>query len=171
MSADTKTQNFLLWVDKVPYDQIKTGYEQLHGLFRFTDEHYSENRIKKSIYKVVLLEPGKEKEEVPIEISYNTARKAAMIAIKSAAGKKQQRSEVVMKKRMEEAFPLNMLENNHGWKLTARLPQDRQGTRNFDLIINELKFLGHDFVPQDHDDYQTLKGIIKINENFFLDEK
>ena len=136
LSADTKTQNFLLWVDRVPYEQIKTGNEQLHGLFRFTDEHCSENRIIKSIYKVVLLEPGKEKEEIPIEVSYNTARKTAMIAIKSAAGKKQQRSELVIGKKIEEAFPLNMVENNHRWKLTARLPQDLQSRRNFDLLIN-----------------------------------
>ena len=73
----------------MPYRQIKTGDEDLHGLFRFTDEHYLENRVKKSIYKLVLLEPDQEKEEVTIEISFNTARKAAKITIKSAAGEKQ----------------------------------------------------------------------------------
>ena len=149
LSADTKTENFKLWVKNVPYDQIMTGNEQLHGLFRFTDEHYSENRIKRSIFRVVLLKPGKEKEEVPIEVSYNTVRKAAMVSIMSADGKKQQRSQIVSGKKMERAFPINMIEKNHGWKLTARLPQGPQGRRNFDLIIGEVNFLDHNFVPQD----------------------
>ena len=72
-----------------------------------------------------------------------------MIAIKSIAGEKEQRSKVVMGKRMKEAFPLNMIENNHGLKLTASLPQDLQGRRNFDLTINQKHFLDHAFVPHD----------------------
>ena len=63
-----------------------------------------------------------------------------------------------------------MVENIHGWKLTARLPQDLQGRRNFDLMINEVNFLNHDFVPMVLEANKTLKGIIKLNESFFLDE-
>ena len=151
----------------MPYDQIKTGNEQLYGLFRFTDEHYLENKVKKSIFKVILLEPGQEKEEVSIVISYNIARKTAKIIIKSAAGEKQQRSEVVTGKKIQDAFPLNMIESNHKWKLTAKLPQDLNGTRNFDLLINQVNFLYYDFVPQAQN-AQTLEGIIKFNESLFL---
>ena len=142
----------------------------MHGLFKFTDEHSSEKKIKTSVFKLVLIEPGQEKEEVPIEVTYNIARKAAKITIKSADGEKQQRSEVVTGKRLDEAFPLNMLDNIHGWKLTATLPRDRHSKRNFDLIINNINFLDLDFVPQDLNSALTLKGIIKINESFFLDE-
>ena len=72
----------------MPYDQIKTGNEELQGVFRYTDEHHSERRLKKSLYNVVYLEPGSDKEIVPIEISYNIGTKAAMIAVKSATGEK-----------------------------------------------------------------------------------
>ena len=111
-----------------------------------------------------------ENEEVPIEVSFNIVRKAAMITVESTTGEKQQRSEVVKGKNIQDAFPINMLENNHGWKLTVRLTQDLQGRRSFDLIINQVNFLDHDFISQDQNASQTLKGAIKINEGFFLDE-
>ena len=81
-------RTFLLWVAGVPYDQIKTGDEELQGVFRYTDEHHFERRLKKSLYNIVYLEPGSGKEIVPVEISYNIGTKAAMIAVKSAASDK-----------------------------------------------------------------------------------
>ena len=138
----------MLWVSGVPYKQIKTGNEELHGIFRYTDEHFVENNIKKSIFKVVLQEPGIENEEVPIEVSFNIVRKAAMITVKSTTGEKHQRSEVVKGKNMQDAFPLNMLEHHHNWKLTARLPNNLGGKRHFDLVINGKSFYEHDFAPQ-----------------------
>ena len=83
----------------------------MQGVFRYTDEHCVENKVKKSIFKVVLLEPGMENEEVVIEVSFNIVRKAAMITVKSPTGEKQQRSEVVKGKNIHDAFPINMLEN------------------------------------------------------------
>ena len=79
----------------MPYDQIKTGDEELQGVFRYTDEHFVEKGVKKSTFKVVILEPGMENEEVPIEVSFSMVRKAAMITVKSKKGEKQQRSAVV----------------------------------------------------------------------------
>ena len=70
----------------MPYNQIKTGNEELQGVFRYTDEHHSERKVKKSLYNVVFMEPGSDKEIVPVEISYNIGAKAAMIAVKSIAG-------------------------------------------------------------------------------------
>ena len=67
----------------------------MHGVFRYSDEHCVENNIKKSTYKVFILKPGMANEEVPIEVSFNKMRKAAMIAVKSTTGDKHQRSEVV----------------------------------------------------------------------------
>ena len=65
----------------MPYHQIKTGDEELQGIFRYTDEHCVEKSVKKSTFNVVILEPGMEKEEVPIEVSFNIMRKAAMITV------------------------------------------------------------------------------------------
>ena len=108
----------------MPYYRIKTGDEELHGIFRHTDEHHSEKKVKKSLYNVVYLEPGSDKEIVPIEISYNFVRKAAMIAVKYADGEKRESSVVVKGKQIEDAFPLTMIESEHNWKLMARLPQN-----------------------------------------------
>ena len=63
-----------------------------------------------------------------------------------------------------------MLENGHGWKLMARLPQRLNSRRQFDLLINQVNFLDHDFVPMAQDASKALKGIIKLNESPFLDE-
>ena len=127
LSANIEMQNLELWIADVPYNQIKTGNEEFEGIFRYIEEHKEEKKVRKSLFKVAHLEPGREKEVVPIEVSYNFRTKAAMIAIKTAAGEKQQRSEVVKGKRIEDAFPLNMLESNHSWKLTANLPQNLNG--------------------------------------------
>ena len=63
------------------------GPTEPEGVCRYTDEHVVENNIKKSTFKVVVVEPGMENEEIPpIEVSFNIVRKAAMIAVKSAAG-------------------------------------------------------------------------------------
>ena len=77
-----------------------------------------------------------EKEEVPIEVSFNNVRKAAMITVKSTTGEKHQRSEVVKGKHMHDAFPIHMLEIYRNWKLTATLPRNLAGKRHFDLFIN-----------------------------------
>ena len=77
-----------------------------------------------------------ENEEVPIEVSFNMVRKAAMITVKSKAGEKQQRSEVVKGKNIQDAFPITMLEHHRNWKLTARLPNYLDGKIHFDLVIN-----------------------------------
>ena len=77
-----------------------------------------------------------ENEEVPIEVSFNIVRKAAMITVKSTTGEKQQRSEVVKGKNIHDAFPINMLEHHRNWKLTARLPNNLADERHFDLVIN-----------------------------------
>ena len=61
LSADSKAQIFLLWVAGIPYDQIKTGNEELQGVFRYTDEHCVEKSVKKSTFRLVILEPGMEK--------------------------------------------------------------------------------------------------------------
>ena len=49
-----------------------------------------------------------------------------MMAIKDeiATGSKLQRSEVVMGKSIDDAFPITMIEHRFGWKLTAIWPQD-----------------------------------------------
>ena len=154
----------------MPYDQIKTGDEELQGVFRYTDEHCVENSVKKSTFKVVILEPGMENEEVPIEVSFNMVRKAAMITVKSKTGDKQQRSEVVKGKHIQEAFPISMLEHHRNWKLTARLPNFQDGKRHFDLVINGKSFFNHDYIPQVQIGSKTLKGIITMNESLFLDE-
>ena len=83
----------------------------MQGIFRYTDEHHSERRLKTSLYNVVYIEPGSENEIIPIEISYNIGTKAAMIAVKSASGQKQQRSHVVKGESIQDAFPITMLEN------------------------------------------------------------
>ena len=88
-----------------------------------------------------------ENEEVPIEVSFSMVRKAAMITVKSKTGDKQQRSEVVKGKNIQDAFPITMLENHRNWKLTARLPNYLDGKRHFDLVINGKSFFDHDFVP------------------------
>ena len=77
-----------------------------------------------------------ENEEVPIEVSFNIARKAAMITVKSSTGEKDQRSEVVKGKKIYDTFPINMLEIHRNWKLTARLPNNQDVKRHFDLDIN-----------------------------------
>ena len=162
---------FQLWVDNTPYSQIKTGDEELHGIFRFTDEHLVENNVKKSIFKVVVVEPGMDNEEVPIEVSFNIVRKAAMIAVKSTSGEKHQRSEVVKGKKIHDAFPINMLEVNRSWKLTAKLPNNLASKRHFELFINQKSFYKYDFVPQTQKDSKTLRGIITLNESLFLGEE
>ena len=108
----------------------------MQGVFRYTDEHYVENNVKKSLFKVIILKPGMENEEVPIEVSFNVARKAAMITVESLKGEKKQRSDVVKGKRIHDAFPLNMLEIHRNWKLIARLPKNQASKRHFDLEIN-----------------------------------
>ena len=64
-----------------------------------------------------------------------------------------------------------MLESVYGWKLTATLPEIQNSKRQFDLFINQVNFLQHDFVPMALETSKTLKGIIKLNESPFLDEK
>ena len=142
----------------------------MHGVFRYTDEHCVEKGVKKSTFKVVILEPGMENEEVPIEVSFNIVRKAAMIAVKSPTDEKLQRSEVVKGKNIHDAFPIHMLEIHRSWKLTATLPNSQAGKRHFDLQINGKSFYNHDFVPQDQEGSKTLTGMITLNESLFLDE-
>ena len=64
---------------------------------------------------------------------------------------------------------MTMLENEHGWKLMVKLPQNLSGKRHFDLFINQVNFLDHDFVSMAQDASKTLEGIIKLNESPFLD--
>ena len=111
-----------------------------------------------------------EKEEVPIEVSFNIVRKAAMITVKSTTEEKHQRSEVVKGKKIQDAFPINMLEHKHNLKLTARLPNNQSSERHFDLLINLKSFYELDYVPQGQKDSQTLRGIIRLNESLFLGE-
>ena len=85
LEANVEQQNFHLSVADVPYYQIKTGKEELEGVFRYTDEHTFKKKVKKSLYHVVHLQKGEEKEVVPIEISFNISTKAAMMAIKASA--------------------------------------------------------------------------------------
>ena len=143
----------------------------MHGIFRFTDEHLVENNVKKSIFKVVVVEPGMDNEEIPIEVSFNIVRKAAMIAVKSTTEEKHQRSEVVKGKKIQDAFPINMLEVNRSWKLTAKLPNNLASKRHFELFINQKSFYSHDFLPQAQKDSKTLRGIITLNESLFLGEE
>ena len=58
------------------------GPAEAQGVFRYTDEHHSERKVKMSLYNVVYIEPGSENEIVPVEISYNIGTKAAMITVK-----------------------------------------------------------------------------------------
>ena len=120
----------------------------MHGVFRFTDEHCDDKKEKKSTFKVVLLDEDTEKEEVPIEVSFNKMRKLAMISVKSATGGKHQRSEVVKGKNIHDAFPITMLEYYRNWKITARVHDNQDGKRNFDLYINNKSFFALDYVPQ-----------------------
>ena len=92
LSADVQEQTFTLSVANVPYYQIKTGKEELEGVFRYTDEHTFEKKVKKSLYNVVHLKKGQEREVVPIEISFNVSTKATMMAIKASADEKLQRT-------------------------------------------------------------------------------
>ena len=71
-----------------------------------------------------------------------------MITVKSKTGDKQQRSEVVKGKNIQEAFPITMLEHHRNWKLKATLPNFQDGKRHFDLVINGKSFFNHDFAPQ-----------------------
>ena len=142
----------------------------MHGVFRYTDEHVVENNVKKSIFKVVILEPGMESQEVPIEVSFNLFRKAAMIAVKSTTGDKHQRSEVVKGKKIQDAFPIHMHEINRNWKLTAKVPNNLASKRHFEIFINHKSFYEHDYLPQAQKDSKTLKGVIMLNESLFLDE-
>ena len=89
-----------------------------------------------------------ENEEVPIEVSFNMVRKAAMITVKSTTGEKQQRSEVVKGKNIRDAFPITMLEHYRNWKITARVHNNQDGLTNFDLYINNKSFFALDYVPQ-----------------------
>ena len=111
-----------------------------------------------------------EKEEVPIEVNFNNVRKAAWIAVKSTAGEKHQRSEVVKGKKIHDAFPIHMLEIHRSWKLTATLPNSQAGKRHFNLQINGKSFYDHDFVPHNQKGSKTLRGMITLNESLFLDE-
>ena len=63
-----------------------------------------------------------------------------------------------------------MLESVHDWKLTATLPESQNSKRQFDLFIDQVNFLQHDFVPMALEDSKSLKGIIKLSESLFLDE-
>ena len=76
----------------MPYYQIRAVNEEPEGIFRYIDEHTFEKRVKKSIYYVVYLQKGCEKELVPVEISFNMSTKAAMMAIKTTTDSKLQRS-------------------------------------------------------------------------------
>ena len=90
--ADVQEQSFRLNVADVPYYQIKTGKEELEGVYRYTDEHTYQKKVKKSLYYVVYFQKGQEKEVVPIEISFNVSTKAAMMGIKASADSKLQRT-------------------------------------------------------------------------------
>ena len=111
-----------------------------------------------------------EKEEFSIEVSFNIARRAAMISVKSTTGEKHQRSEVVKGKRIQDAFPIHMLEHQHNWKLTASLSYNLDSKRHFDLFIDSKSFYDHDFVPQVENGSKILQGMITLNESLFLGE-
>ena len=66
---------------------------------------------------------------------------------------------------------MTMLESVYGWKLTATLPVSRSSKRQFDLFINQINFLQYDFLPKALETSKTLKGIIKFNENLFLENE
>ena len=93
-----------------------------------------------------------------------------MITVKSKTGDKQQRSEVVKGKNIQEAFPITMLEHHRNWKLKATLPNFQDGKRHFDLVINGKSFFDHDFIPLVQIGSKTLKGMITLNESLFLEE-
>ena len=63
-----------------------------------------------------------------------------------------------------------MLENEHGWKLTANLPQNLSSNRQFDLFINDVNFLHHDFAPMTESTSIALRGVITMNESQLLGE-
>ena len=112
-----------LSVQGVPYDQITKGSEEPEGIFRFTNRHEFSKKMKKSSFKVVYLEKSKAKEVIEVVISYDNRVKQAMIEVQ---GDKLQRSQVVKNKMIEDAFPINMQENKHGWKLEAQHPTNVQ---------------------------------------------
>ena len=58
LEADVQEQNFYLRVANVPYYQIKTGKEELEGVFRYTDEHSFKKKVKRSLFHVVHLQKG-----------------------------------------------------------------------------------------------------------------
>ena len=77
-----------LSVEGVTYSEISTGPAELLGILRYTDEHHFAHKIKKSVFKVVYVEKGKEKEVVPVEVSFDNRIKSAMVTIIDAVGEK-----------------------------------------------------------------------------------
>ena len=138
----------------VPYYQIADGPEELEGIFRYKDDHFFDNKIKKSEFKVVNLIKGMSKEVVTVEIIYDQRIKAAMIVIIYAIGGKQQRSQVVKGKNISDAFPIFMYESKHGWKLMAKVPHVDQNQDHFEFFINDYNFLEYDFIPLTEEDIQ-----------------
>ena len=126
----------------MPYDLITSGPAEF-GIFRSTDQHLSSKKQKKSIFKVIHLDKGKAKEVVQVEISYDNRIKQAMIEVQ---GDKPQRSDVVKSKLVEDAFPISMLENKHGWKLMARYPADVFKQGHFELFIDGRDFFDYQFM-------------------------
>ena len=70
---------------------------------------------------------------------------------------------------MKDAFPISMMENRFGPKLEAKIPPNSYGKMQFDLFINQVNFLNHDFIPMALEASKTLKGTIKLNESLFPD--
>ena len=70
---------------------------------------------------------------------------------------------------MKYAFPISMMENRFGPKLEAKPPPNSNGKRQFDLLINQVNFLKHDFIPMVQEAFKALRGTIKLNESLFLD--
>ena len=91
----------------MPFNQIAKGPSEPEGICRYTDEHFFEQRIKKSVFTVVNVQKGIGKEVIPIEITYNQAVKRGMIEIlASNYGSKKQKSEVVKGKKIHNTFPI-----------------------------------------------------------------
>ena len=79
-------------------------------------------------------------------------------------GHKNQRSQVVRAKKIEDAFPITMYENKRGWKLMARLPNAPKARDQFEFIIDDKEFLTLDFIPLTEESDKILRGTIIFNE-------
>ena len=117
---DSKAVDFRFVVANELFDQMLDGPvddDLQQDIYRTTQEHDFESRIKRSVFKVAL---GETNEEVPIVVTFNEKLRHFLIQIDKM--KMQVRGKKLTDPKL---FPVMMVHNRRGWKVTISLPAIR----------------------------------------------